>query len=319
MKVLFVSSGNRLGSVNPLIKVQGNSLNEVGMHVEHFLITKKGMKGYLTHISDLKKVLSKKKYDIIHAHFSYSGFTAALAGAKPLVVSLMGSDVNSNYLQKFLIYPFHKFFWNKTIVKSEKMYEKLGFKQVKIIPNGIDTEKFNPHPKHLSLQKLKWNDSHIHILFAANPQRHEKNFALAKESISRFENKYDVKVNIHLLNGIPHDLVPYYMSACNVILLTSKWEGSPNVIKEAMSCNRPIVSTNVGDVEWLLNGVYGSYIADHDAEDISDKINLAYQYSLSHFTTNGRSKIFQLNLRSISISQQISNLYKTLVESEHSN
>ena len=95
MKLLFVSSGNSKNGISTIIKNQGVSLKNQDIELDFFTIEGKGIKGYLKSIPYLKKQLKENKYDIVHAHYSLSAFTASLAGAKPLIVSLMGSDVKS--------------------------------------------------------------------------------------------------------------------------------------------------------------------------------------------------------------------------------
>jgi glycosyltransferase involved in cell wall biosynthesis len=57
-----------------------------------------------------------------------------------------------------------------------------------------------------------------------------------------------------------------YMNACDVLLMTSFSEGSPNVVKEAMACNLPVVSVLVGDVPELLAGIKGCVMCPREAE-----------------------------------------------------
>ena len=72
-------------------------------------------------------------------------------------------------------------------------------------------------------------------------------------------------------------LVKYYNSV-DCLILTSFHEGSPNVIKEAMACNLPIVSTKVGDVEEIINKTgkwfkksFCGCCGGSDAEAVADK------------------------------------------------
>ncbi|MDP8924340.1 MAG: glycosyltransferase family 4 protein [Chloroflexota bacterium] len=62
------------------------------------------------------------------------------------------------------------------------------------------------------------------------------------------------------------------MNACDVLLMTSLWEGSPNVVKEAMACDVPIVSVPVGDVPELLDGVEGCAVRPRDPRALGDAL-----------------------------------------------
>jgi len=288
MKVLFVSSGNSKDGISPIIKNQAESLKKQNIDLEYFTINEKGIKGYFKTIFRLRKYLQNNSYDIIHAHYSLSAFVASFAGAKPLVVSLMGSDVKASSSFKWIIYIFNYLSWSTVIVKSKDMYVSLGIKNAHIIPNGINMDRFKPIDQELTQRELNWNSSKKHILFASNPNRNEKNFKLAKEA---FDIMYNKNLELHYLVDIPNDKIPYYYNASDVVLLTSLWEGSPNVIKEAMACNRSIVSTDVGDVKNVIKDTKGCYIVDYNATKISNCIQKALKTS----QTNGRTIVAHLD------------------------
>ena len=155
MNILFVSSGNSSIGLNPIIKNQGTSLERNDLNVQYFLIRGRGVFGYLGNVIALRRLIKKKEFDIVHAHYSMSGFVAALAGCRPLIVSLMGSDVKSDKYFKFLIKVFNGLFWNELIVKSNDMKLSLDIETAHVIPNGVDMKKFRPIDKNYSLKKAE--------------------------------------------------------------------------------------------------------------------------------------------------------------------
>ena len=121
MKILFVASGNSISGISPIVKAQADSLIKQGMELYFFTIRDKGIKGYLSYLQPLKKRINQLKPDIIHAHYSLTAFVTSLASKKPIIVSLMGSDVKSANKYKPLIRLFSNYVWGVTIVKSRDM------------------------------------------------------------------------------------------------------------------------------------------------------------------------------------------------------
>ena len=75
MRVPFVCSGNNKSfRIIPFIKDQGESLKSQGIEVDYFLIVGKGFYGYLKAVLKLQEVLRQKHYDLIHAHYTLSGW-----------------------------------------------------------------------------------------------------------------------------------------------------------------------------------------------------------------------------------------------------
>jgi teichuronic acid biosynthesis glycosyltransferase TuaC len=292
MNILFISSGNSTEGISPIIVNQGKSLSELGHKVDYFLIKGHGIKGYIKNIGPLRKTIKKNEYDVYHAHFLWSAIIALISGAKPLIVSLMGSDVNKNNLNRFLS-NFFSHFWRVTIVKSEEMKIRGKLKHAIVLPNGVNFNRFKPIEKNTAIQYVKWNSNNKHVLFAADPEKTVKNFKLAKQAFEILNNQ---KVECHSLKNINNEEVPYYLNAADVILLTSLYEGSPNVIKEAMACNRPIVATDCGDIKDVTRKTNGCYITKYDAVEISESLKKALE--LNDVTT-GRNDIQYLNSEKI--------------------
>ncbi|MBK7048530.1 MAG: glycosyltransferase [bacterium] len=93
---------------------------------------------------------------------------------------------------------------------------------------------------------------------------------------------------------VPHDQIPLYMGAADVLALTSDHEASPCVIKEALASNLPIVSVRVGDVEERIAGVNGCFLCSQTPSDVADKLQLALAHS---GPTNGREAVKTISLK----------------------
>ena len=306
MKVLFISSG-RNGNVSVIVRNQGESLKAEGIEIDYFLV-KPGLSGYISSIPKIRRTFRKGKYDLAHAHYSLSGFVAALAGCKPLIVSLMGSDVLMSIWFRILIRFFYRYLWDGTIVKTDQMKLILRIHKANVNPNGVDLSKFIPMTKSIARQYVRYYDKRYFILFISGLNRPEKNIELAKASINLINDKNDLEFR-HIYN-IPNYEVAYYLNAADVLLLTSKWEGSANVLKEAMACNCPAVSTNVGDVNLLFDEEPGYYVSEYSVEDIADKLKQVLSYSKNTGKTKGRDRILKLGLDSETISKRIIEIYK---------
>lgn len=303
MKVLFVCSGNsKDGKPKTVVNNQALSLQKYGVEISFFLINKKGIKGYLAAVKPLKKLLKKENFNIVHSHFSLSAFTTtfALRNQKklPHVVSLMGSDAKVTGWKRILTRYLSNKIWNKTIVKSQKMSHDLSLKNYEIIANGVDLDKLIPIEK--SKQNLRKT-----ILFAADPSRESKNYQLAKEAVDLLPmNLFELKI----VYNKSHPELIQEINNCDCVLLTSKWEGSPNIIKEAMALNKPIVATKVGDVPLLISNLGGCFLTEMDAIEISEAIKNAVDKS----KTEGRKRILELKLDDKAVSDQIISIYNEL-------
>ena len=79
------------------------------------------------------------------------------------------------------------------------------------------------------------------------------------------------------MTGISHTEVPLWLNASDALLLTSKHEGSPTIVKEALACGLPIVSVDVGDVAERIAGIEGCHLAQADPTDLVAKLALVRQ------------------------------------------
>jgi len=315
MKVLFISSGNTLYDIVPFIKAQGESLRNNGVSLEFLTIKGKGIKGYLKNIKVIRQ--NAKGFDIIHAHYGLLGLLTVLSlTKKPIVLSVMGTDacgnfkgngkrIFSSYFLMFLS-QIAFLFSNRLIVKSEEMLTYIPYKKkTYVIPNGVDFSLFKPKDYHKSREKLKIDKTDKIVLYLADKNKGNKNFKLAMMAVDQMTYP-----NLKLINPFPitqHEFV-LYLNASVVFVLTSYNEGSPNVIKEAMACNCPIVSTDVGDVKDVIKNTKGCFISSFDVKDVAANIENALMFNKR---TTGRKDIMHLD--SNITANKIIDIYKALL------
>jgi hypothetical protein len=322
MRVLFVVSGNNKHyDIAPFIKSQGDSLVEAGVEVSYYCIKGKGAWNYLKNVGELKRQIKDGKIDLIHAHYSFCGWVAVLTGTKlPIVLSLMGDDATGTFKGQNKIQVKSRllvllawgiqFFVDAIVSKSPNIESIVHRKRISyLIPNGVRLDQFNNNVNGYRV-KLGLSENIQYVLFLGNKADVNKNFALAEKSVEML-GRPDVKlINPFRIN---HDQVVEYLNSVDVFLLCSFSEGSPNVVKEAMACNCPMVVTNVGDTAWLVGKLEGCYVATFDPADFAQKISFALEFAKEKKRTHGRERLVELGLDSQQIASRIINVYNQLL------
>ena len=146
------------------------------------------------------------------------------------------------------------------------MKSKLPELDIEVVPNGVDFKRFFPMRKEIARKKLNWDKNEKIILFNGHKQ-------LCEELFFSFRSGFLLPFTVRLVQimDIKHSEMNLYFNASDLLLSTSLWEGSPNVIKEAMATNTIIISTNVGDALfiWIINN---NFITSYDSNEIKNKI-----------------------------------------------
>ena len=181
-----------------------------------------------------------------------------------------------------------------------------------MIPNGVEINNFSSFNRKTAKLSFGFDQFKKHIVFIANPSRKEKNFKLAQSAIALLNNE---QIVLHTVFDKHHSEVIKYLYAADLLILTSKWEGSPNIIKEAMSANCPIVATDVGDIRWLLGDEPGHFLTDKTPQDVAQNIQRAITYVEIHRRTKGRQRLLKLGLDDKTIANRIISLYYSITPS----
>ena len=298
MKILLVTNMYPVADTpffGTFVKEQAESLKKEGVDVDILFVNgNKNKFNYLWAFPRLWSRLLTRRYDLIHAHYVFSGIIARAQFLYPVVLTHHGSQVFQGW-QSPLCRIVSRLV-NKTIVMSAEMKTRGKLGRVTVIPCGIDFELFKPMDYHQARKELNLPEDKKLVLFAGDWDRPVKRFDIIQASVKILKETVP-EAELVLVSKKPLNEVPKYMSACDVLVLASDGEGSPMVIKEAMACNLPIVSVRVGDVPEVIDGTEGCFLCDQDPDDIAEKLNISLGRGKR---SNGREKIAHVEIGEIS-------------------
>ena len=256
----------------PFIVRQVQFLRKLGVDIDVFPVNgRKNPLQYSRAWLTVQHRLARGSYDLIHAQWAQAALPS-LPARKPLVVTFRGSDVEG------IVGPNQRYTasgWvlrqiargvarmaDEAILVADRLTRLLPRRDYHIIPSGLDLDLFRPCPQPEARLRLNLAPGFRYILFAASPENPTKRYGLAQAAVERLDPRYRAKLIV--ATGVEPARMPIYMSACDVLLLTSLHEGSPNVVKEALACNLPVVSTDVGDVRERIRNVEGCVLCEND-------------------------------------------------------
>jgi teichuronic acid biosynthesis glycosyltransferase TuaC len=288
MKILWVHNvPPDVESAGQFIFTLADSMREVGTAVDLFAT---GSLRSVTRLAAARRKVTKlsENYDLVHAQFGTACAYAVARSRCPRIVSLRGTEmlgcdtgslwcrmhgVASRWLTRSSIRRFHQ-----VIVMSHRMRDDLSrvhnrASGVEVLPDGIDLVKFAPMVRGEARRKLGFaGDTRPWVLFASlrtnNPVK-RPDLALAafrRASLRRPD------LVLKTLSGRPHEEVPLWMSASNVLLLTSTREGWPNVVKESLACNVPFVATDVSDLARIAEKEPSCFVGPANLDALAEGI-----------------------------------------------
>jgi glycosyltransferase involved in cell wall biosynthesis len=259
--------------VAPFTQREVESLRGIGVGVDVFPYRGGfSLAAYWRAARALRQRLAAERYDVIHARFGQCGLVALTQRSVPVVVTFGGSDVEGlgrpgfvSLAQSRLLTTVSRWVAARAdgaIVVAEHMIRFMPTRAYHVVPAGVNLDAFQPADRAAARARLGLPAEGRIALFPANPDWPRKRWSLAQQACEIA--RATVPVELVALRGIEPARVPDYMNACDALLLTSRNEGSPNVVKEALACNLPVVSTDVGDVRQRIQGLPGCEVCDDD-------------------------------------------------------
>lgn len=283
-------------------------------HPRYFLIPKISMafhalSMFLGSLRCVKRLNRQERLDCIDAHFVYpDGLAAVLLGKMtglPVTVSARGTDINV-YPSFRLIRPMIR--WtlshaDSLIAVSRALKDRmvtLGAdpKKIRVIPNGVDTERFRPTNKNQAKERLNLpleiplvvsvgalipSKGHRILIraFAQISRRHPslRLYVLGegplRSELESLIRELGMQDRIELLGKRSNEELPQWFSAAEVSCLTSEREGWPNVVTESLACGTPVIATRVGGIPEILHSRERGIMVDQTAESIAEGLEQA--------------------------------------------
>jgi glycosyltransferase involved in cell wall biosynthesis len=222
----------------------------------------------------------------------------------PVVTTYHGSDVNLKRNVKYSKIAARLSSYN--ILTNKKLNRTLRLKNdFSIIPCGIDLDNFKPMDRMICKQQMGLSPQKDYILFSSAYDREVKNARLAQKAVEQLENTELIE-----LKGYSRKQVNLLINASKLLLMTSFHESAPLIVKEALACNCPVVSTDVGDVKAVLNGVQGSHMIDYTVKDVIEKCRFILENDETYKSRKHVRK-FELSV----IANQIKEIYLNVLKS----
>jgi glycosyltransferase involved in cell wall biosynthesis len=222
----------------------------------------------------LSTLLWRGRYRLIHVHAGEAALAVRFHAGIPMVASYFGDDVLGDRdadgaltrvaRLRSAVVRAHSQLFSATITKSRVMEAALPARSRRhnhVIPNGVNRELFRPVDRGEARSRLGWaSDEPVALFAATKPESPAKRLPLARRACAL------AGVRLHLATDVPPAEMPTLMGAADCLIVTSAVEGSPNVVKEALMCNLPVVATAVGDIPERLEGVEPSWLCPPEPE-----------------------------------------------------
>ena len=294
------------------IKEQLESLRSLGVDIEVFFINSReeGKIEYLKSLFRLRKYLKTNKFDIIHCHHCFSAVILLLSGSARGTRRLLSYQSDPRNEGGLVLFWILIWLFDRIILKNKP--RETNLRKTAYLPNGVNLDFFVPLDKKECKDKLGLDQKKRYVLFMDSYNRRNcKRIDRYSETLEILREQFGHNdLEPLVLTNTGRSLIPAYINACDLHLLTSDFEGSPNSVKECMACNVPVVSTPVGNVKDLLSGIEGDYVSKSFSS--AELAELSHK-ALSHKNFSSRVSVSEKGLDMETVAIKLLDVYRNLL------
>ncbi|MDP1808303.1 MAG: glycosyltransferase family 4 protein [Actinomycetota bacterium] len=286
-------------------------------------------------------------FDVIHAHMLFpDGYAAAMLAKQfgvPLIITVHGYDAydipwrNRIYKHAVMEAVRHS---DRIIAVSKSLLSNLGKLGVvksstMVIPNGADETVFFPRNSNSCRQALGLPGSPKRIILSVANLVELKGldnllaaFAIIKRSVPdallyivghghllpklrRLRDSLGINDSAVLVGARPHEELPLWFNAADLVVLPSLMEGLPTALIEAISCGKPIVASRVGGTpELITDSRIGLLVSPGDVGQLANAVIEALNHSWDSSAILKHAAKYSWN----SVADKLITLYSELVQ-----
>jgi glycosyltransferase involved in cell wall biosynthesis len=310
LRVLFVVPGDLVGAFMVFVRREAEALRAAGHEVSVFGFDNRSYLPwhYARQALALRAAVRSKRPDVVHAQFGkFNALLAAFgAGRVPMLITFRGTDINRNTRYSALrafagvaASQLAAFAARGIVCVSREIRSKVWASRLRpsiVLPTGVDLATFVPEERLAARRALGYGAEERIVLFNAGRNPAVKDPELAAAAVEEARRQLGTMRLVVLDGTAPPGDIPRYMNAADCLLVTSKTEGSPTVVQEAMACNLPVVSVDVGDVRERLEGVRGCAVVARDPRALGAALAALLR---SPRRSDGRVHAAELDVRAI--------------------
>jgi teichuronic acid biosynthesis glycosyltransferase TuaC len=305
---------------------QVGALRAAGIDVDVLCINPQEIRlNYGLMLLPLVRRLRAIRYDVVHTHHTYTLLLVDLArrlahSSVPLVLTNHEGEVLDAERRTRTLHPtslLRHSVWLKRIAAHRADFTIFVSRRIAaaiapairhdIIPCGVDLELFKPLDKSKCRAELGLAQEAVVVFFPNNPHGMGKRFALVRAAHDVLRRNHPMAVLL-TAGAIPHDRMPVYYNAADVVMQASYYEASPMVVKEALACEVPLVSTDVGDTRDVVEGLAYCFVCRDDPVDLANHA----EKGLGHRTVGGRQRLCARGLGLDQVADRMIDVYRQI-------
>ena len=175
---------------------------------------------------------------------------------------------------------------------SPQLKERIWLRRnrVLVLPSGVDGHLFCLRPQMEARTHLGFNPEARIVVFNCGADPWVKRLELAEAAVEKARKLVPAIEMVVMRGEWEPDRVPWLLAAADCLLITSRHEGSPSIVREALATELPIVSVDVGDVAEQIADIRNCVICPADADALGMAI---VEVVGRRQRTNGRSRALE--------------------------